>query len=50
MVKNNSIHLKLTAEQKEIIKQRAESVGLSMTSYILFVVLKTEIKIQQINK
>lgn len=48
MKKNNSIHLKLTTNQKDLLKKRAEQVGLSLSSYILFVVLNAKpIKIQE---
>lgn len=49
MKKNDSIHLKLTSDQKLLLKKRAESVGLSLSSYILFVLLNTRPQIQQLN-
>lgn len=44
MKKNESIHLKLSKEQKDLLKNRANQTGLSLSSYILFVLLNTEIK------
>lgn len=46
MKKNDSIHLKLSSEQKKLLKQRAEKVGLSLSSYVLFVLLNTKPIIQ----
>lgn len=46
MKKNSDIHIKLSTEQKEVLRKRAESVGLSLSSYIVFVLLNTKPKIQ----
>ena len=46
MKKNDNIHIKLSTEQKLLLKKRAEAVGLSLSSYILFVLLNTTPKIQ----
>jgi uncharacterized protein (DUF1778 family) len=42
MKKNDSIHIKISSEQKAILKQRAEAVGLSLSSYIVFVLMNTK--------
>lgn len=47
MKKNNSIHIKISTEQKEILIKRAEACGLSLSSYILFIILNTTPKIQE---
>jgi uncharacterized protein (DUF1778 family) len=49
MKKNSSIHLKLSETQKELLKKRADTVGLSLSAYILFIVLNTTPKIQESN-
>ena len=45
MNKNTDMHIKLSTEQKETLRKRAESVGLSLSSYIVFVLLNTQQKI-----
>ena len=49
MKKNNSIHIKLSTEQKNLIRARAEQVGLSLSSYVLFVLLNAKPIISQEN-
>jgi len=46
MKKNASIHIKVTTEQKKILEKRAEKSGLSLSSYILFVLINTKPKIE----
>lgn len=49
MKKNSSIHIKLAEEQKEILKKKAESCGLSLSSYIVFVLMTTSPEVQEIS-
>lgn len=50
MKKNNSIHIKLTTEQKEKLEKKAEKCGLSLSSYLLFIALNTEPKVEYVSK
>jgi len=49
MKKNSSIHIKISSEQKTILKEKAEKCGLSLSSYILFIILNTNPIIQENN-
>jgi antitoxin component of RelBE/YafQ-DinJ toxin-antitoxin module len=40
--KNSSIHLKVSEQEKELLMKRAEQVGLTLSSYIRFVLLQTK--------
>ena len=48
MKKNNKLHIPIDTEQKEILKKRAESLGLSLTGYCTLILLKTIPKIEEI--
>lgn len=50
MKKNKSIHIKVTTEQEQKLKKKAEKCGLSLSSYILFISLNTEPKIEFVSK
>lgn len=44
MKKNHSIIIRLSLEQLETIKKKAERVGMSVSDFIRFLALKTNIK------
>jgi len=46
MMKNNSIKINCTTEEKNKIKIQAENIGLSLQEYILKICLNTEVVIQ----
>jgi uncharacterized protein (DUF1778 family) len=50
MKKNASIHIKLTTEQKKEVEKKAEKSGLSLSSYILFIILNTKPKVEYVSK
>ncbi len=46
MKRNHDIHIIVSKEEKEILKDRSKSVGLTLNGYIRFVLLNTKPKIQ----
>lgn len=42
MKKNSSIHIKISTEQKSLLQKRASSCGLSLSSYVLFILLNAK--------
>ena len=48
MKKNDKLHIPISTEQKEIIKNRASSLGMTMSQYCLLILLKTIPKIQEV--
>lgn len=49
MKKNHSIVIRLTKEQLDKVKSKAERVGMSISDFIRFLALKTNIKEIKIN-
>lgn len=47
MRKNNKIHIPISTEEKNKLKKRAESVGLTLAQYCLFVLMKSRPKIEE---
>lgn len=48
MKKTDKLHIPISSEEKQKLKSRAEDCGLSLSSYCLFVLLKTIPKIEDI--
>lgn len=48
MKKNDKLHIPISTEQKEILKKRAESLGLSLSQYCLLILIKTVPKVEEI--
>jgi len=48
MIKNDKLHIPISTEQKEILKERAESLGLTLTGYCTLILIKTIPKIEEI--
>lgn len=46
MRKNDQIHIKISTEEKNTLKKRANSTGLELSSYCRFILLKAEPKIE----
>ena len=49
MKKNTSIHIKISEEEKENLKKKAGLCGLTLSSYIVFVLSTTTPKVQEIS-
>jgi len=46
MKKNDKIHIPISTEQKLLLKKRSEAIGLSLSQYCLFILLKAKPIIQ----
>ena len=46
--KTDKLHIGVTKEQKETLKKRAESLGLTLTGYCTLILIKTIPKIEEI--
>lgn len=42
MKKNSKLHIAISTEQKALLKKRADSVGLSLSQYCLFVLIQAK--------
>jgi len=49
MKKNTKIHIKISSEDKEKLRKKAENLGLTLTSYCMMVLRKAEVLIPKIN-
>ncbi len=48
MKKNTKLHIPISTEMKDKLKERAESVGLTLSSYCLFALMSAKPKIEEI--
>lgn len=48
MKKNDKLHIPCTSEQKVTIKKKADKVGMSISQYCLFILLRAEPTVKNI--
>ena len=46
MKKNNKLHLPISTEHKNRLKERADKCGLTLTAYCLFILLNAKPKVE----
>lgn len=48
MKKNSKLHISISTEQKELLKRRASDLGMTLSQYSLFILLKSKPRVEHI--